>query len=228
MKRFYKDVAVSPDNTILLDGKPIKTPARHLLQLPTRALADAVADEWRAQKTEIDSDAMPLTKFANTAIDRVEAMRGEVIDQILAFGDSDLLCYRADFPPQLAERQNTEWQPLLDWAASRFGLTLNLATGIVHVLQPPEALAGARAYLESQSNFALAVAHAMSGILGSLVLTLAVRDGYLDEAQAFALSRLDEEFQAEQWGRDAEAEVRVANYASELGAAALFLRLSNP
>jgi chaperone required for assembly of F1-ATPase len=226
MKRFYKTVTLSPENAVLLDGKQVKTPARNVLKLPLSAMAEAIAEEWRAQGEEIISHSMPLTKLANTTIDHVAGIRGEVIDQILEFGGSDLLCYRAEAPPALTVRQQREWQPLLDWASSRFGMTLQIATGILHVTQPPEAFAQARAYLESRSDFELAASHAIVGMLGSLVLTLALLDKRIDAATALGHSRLDEEFQAEQWGRDAEADARTAAHAAELDALARFLSLS--
>jgi chaperone required for assembly of F1-ATPase len=226
MKRFYNDVAVAADNSILLDGKSVKTPARHALIVPNRALAEAIAAEWREQGDTIDPAAMKLTKLANTAIDRVAHMRGEVIDQILAFGHSDLLCYRADFPDDLTRRQEQHWQPLLDWAAGRFALTLNVGQGIGHIAQRPEAFTGVQAYLESQSDFTLAGTHTVIGILGSLVLTLALLEGHITADTAFRLSQLDEDFQAEKWGRDAEAELRVRNYAADLTTADRFLSLA--
>ena len=226
MKRFYKIVSVSPENAVLLDGKPIKTPARNGLRLPTAALAEAVADEWRAQVTDIDTHTMPLTRLANTAIDQVSRLRGEVIDQILEYGNSDLLCYRAEDPMALTARQHKEWQPLLDWAADRFGLKLQTAMGIIHVTQPPESFISTRSFLDSQSDFALAATHSATSLLGSLVLALALLDNRLDAESAFRLSRLDEEFQAEKWGRDAEADIRASAHAKELGAIARFLTLS--
>ena len=226
MKRFYKAVSVSPDNAVLLDGKPIKTPARNGLMLPTSALAEAVADEWRAQVSDIDTHAMPLTRLANTAIDQIATLRAEVIEQTLEYGHSDLLCYRAEDPMALTARQQHEWRPLLDWAAERFGLKLQTAIGIMHITQPPESFTSARAFLDSQSDFALAAAHSATSLLGSLVLALALLDGRLDAEAAFRLSRVDEEFQAEQWGRDAEADLRADAHARELGAIARFLTLS--
>lgn len=226
MKRFYKTVSVSPDNTVLLDGRPVKTPAHNALRLPSRALAEAVAAEWRAQGADINTHATPLTKLANTAIDRVATLREEVIEQILAFGGSDLLCYRAEEPAALASRQHREWQPVLDWGRDRFGLALQTSMGVIHVSQPPDAFIETRAYLEGRSDHALAGIHAATGLLGSLVLALALHDGHLDAKQAFGLSRLDEEFQAEQWGRDAEADARAAAHAAELTAIAQFLSLS--
>ena len=226
MKRFYKAASVSPDHAVLLDGRPVKTPAQNPLRLSSAGLAGAIANEWNEQVDEIKIHSMPLTKLANTAIDRVAPLRAEVIEQILAFGGSDLLCYRAEAPAALTARQQREWQPLLDWAADRFGLRLQTSAGIIHVAQPDGSFGATRVHLTGQSDYAIAAAHTAAALLGSLVLTLALLENRLDPDAVFRLSRLDEEFQAEQWGRDAEAESRAAAQAGELTAIAQFLSLA--
>lgn len=224
MKRFYKEVAVGEAGTILLDGKPIKTPARALLALPTRALADAVAEEWAAQGEEIKPG--PLTKLANTAIDRVAGNEAGIAGQILAYAN-DLLCYRAASPAELVARQNAAWNPLLDWAAARYA-TLATGIGIRHIALPDETLAAYRAALESFDAFMLAALHNAATLTGSLVLALALAERRLGAAEAFALSRLEESFQAEKWGADAEAEARARALAAELAATERFMRLAKP
>jgi chaperone required for assembly of F1-ATPase len=225
MKRFYKEAA-AVDRNILLDGKTLKTPRGAELVLPTAALAEAVAEEWRAQGEEIAPAAMPLTKLANTAIDGVAPRRDEVIAEIASFARHDHLCYRTDKPAELSARQNAAWDPLLDWAAERYGAPLLTAHGITSVAQPQASLAALKAALEAESPFALAALHVIASIAGSLVLALAVGDGRLTPGEAFALSQVDERYQAEKWGLDSEAEARARHLAGELDAAARFMDLA--
>ena len=230
MKRFYKDVTV--DETLdgyrfLLDGKPVQTPAHHPLLVPNRALAEALAEEWRAQGDEMQPLAMPLTRMVNTVIDGVAANRAETITAILRFGENDLLSYRAEAPAELARRQN-QWDRHLDWAHRRHGARLGVTSGIGHVTQSPEALAALEKAIAAHDDYALAALHVLSSITGSLVLGLAVLDGELTPAQAFALSRLDEAHQAETWGIDHEAEQRAAKLAEEMELAARLVTLSRP
>lgn len=228
MKRFYKDVTV--DETplgfrFLLDGKPVQTPARSSLILPTRALAEAVAKEWRAQGEEMRPVAMPLTRLVNTVLDGVRATREEMIAAVLRFGENDLLSYRAEAPAELAARQR-QWDTYLDWAADRHGARLAVTTGIRHVEQPAETLAALRNAVANRDDFDLAALHVLASITGSLVLGLAVLDGQLEAENAFALSRLDEAYQAEKWGADREAEQRARRLAAEMGHAAVLVSLS--
>jgi len=227
MRRFYTQVSIGIPKrgsySILLDGKPVKTPARAALALPTRALADAVAEEWRGQDDKVDPASMPLTKLANTAIDRVAGQEDHVIGQILAYAN-DLLCYRAEAPADLVARQNAGWDPLLDWAAERTGAQLLTRVGIVHIAQPEEAVEAFRNALAQHDAFALTAVHSAATICGSLVLALALAEGRLDAEEAFALSHLDERYQAEKWGTDGEAEKRARALAAELDAAARFMR----
>jgi chaperone required for assembly of F1-ATPase len=219
MKRFYKDVTVGESEGgfhILLDGKPVKTPARNTLLLPTPALAQAIAAEWAGQGDEIVATAMPLLRLANTVIDGVAINRADVIDAILRFGENDLLCYRAQQPPELAQRQAHGWDPLLDWARQRLGARLTVAEGVGHVDQSLEALAALREALSGYDAFTLAGLHVIASITGSLVLALAVTEGAASGAEAFHLSRIDEIHQAEKWGEDAEAAKRAAALAQEL------------
>jgi chaperone required for assembly of F1-ATPase len=226
MKRFYKTVAVGDGNSIVLDGKPVKTPRGDALVLPTRALADAVAEEWRAQNEEIDPASMPLTKFANTALDGIVSRHDEVVAEIVAFAKHDHLCYRTDTPAELVRRQSEAWDPLLDWAAERYGAPLISAKGITSIAQPETSIEALRKAVTAFDPFALAALHTIASICGSLVLGLAVADKRVSAEEAFTLSQIDERYQAEKWGLDSEAEARVGRLASEMASAARFLDLS--
>ena len=228
MKRFYKDVAVveTPGGyRFLLDGKPVQTPGRQTLLLPNLALADALAEEWRAQGDEMNPLTMPLTRLVNTVVDGVRANRAGTIGAILRFGENDLLSYRAEAPAELARRQR-QWDVHLDWAENRHGVRLRATGGIAHVEQSSEDLGRLRAIVTALDDYALAALHVFSSITGSLVLGLAVLEGELTAGQAFALSRLDEAYQAEQWGADPEAEERAARLAREMEQAARLAALS--
>jgi chaperone required for assembly of F1-ATPase len=228
VERFYKSVAIAGHEgafVVQLDGKPLKTPERTTLALPTRALAEAVAGEWRAQGAKIDPLSMPITRLANTAAARVPGKRTEVVEQVLAFGRTDVLCYRAEAPAGLVAHQAVSWDPLLDWADATYGARLEVASGLAFVEQP----AGARLALERAvlryDDFALTALAVAASICGSLVLALALADGRLESNEAFALAHLDEAWQAEKWGRDPDAEARAVRSRSELAAAERFLRL---
>jgi chaperone required for assembly of F1-ATPase len=228
MKRFYKNVTVdeTPDGfRFLLDGRPVQTPARQPLLLPNRGLAEAIAEEWRAQDDEMQPLAMPLTRLVNTVLDGVRATRNDVIAAVLRFGENDLLSYRAETPVELAARQ-LEWNAYLDWAAERHDARLAVTSGIRHVEQSTETLAALRQAVASRSDFDLAALHVLASITGSLILGLAVLDGRLTADEAFALSRLDEAYQAEKWGSDREAEARAQRLAAEMSHAAQLVHLS--
>jgi chaperone required for assembly of F1-ATPase len=224
MKRFYKDVAVA-ERTVLLDGKTLKTPRGAELALPTAALAEAVAEEWRGQDDEIVPAEMPLTKLANTAIDGVAQRREEVIAEIATFARHDHLCYRTDTPAELVRRQSAAWDPLLDWVAERHGAPLLTAQGITSIAQPEASLAALKAAVEAFDPLGLAALHVVASICGSLVLALAVADKRLTAAEAFACSQVDERYQAEKWGLDAEAQARARRLEAELESAERFLQL---
>jgi len=203
MKRFYKEVSASASPSsqggyvVLLDGKAVRTPKRAMLGLPNLALAEAIAEEWRGQGDTIDPQTMPLTRLAFAAIDVVTPERARVADQTLKYAQTDLLSYRAEDPPELAARQAHTWDPLLDWAAETYGARLNVGSGITHAAQPAEAIA----------ELEQAVAR------------------YVSASEAFAAATVDETFQAEKWGRDAEAEKRSRHLLAELTAAEGFMRL---
>ena len=220
-RRFYKAVTVAPVEggfAVLLDGRTPKSPAKSPLVLPTPALAQLVADEWDAQDKVIDSTIMPATRLAFTAIDRIAETRAAVAAEVAAYAGSDLLCYRADHPTPLVERQAREWQPVLDWAGQALGAPFTPVTGIIHTPQSAETLARVEALALSLDDFSLAGVAYASGLLGSAVLALAIRAGELDGQRALDLSRLEEIFQADQWGQDAEARLRADNLAVEAAA----------
>jgi chaperone required for assembly of F1-ATPase len=233
MKRFYTEVGVvssaSPINGeihgIVLDGRPIKTPGQSALAVSARPLAEALAREWSEQGEEVTPDSMPLTKLTNTAIDRTAAQRQTVVEQIMGYGKTDLLCYRADEPPQLVARQDAVWAPLLGWLRERYGARLATSHGIGFVEQSAEALVALDQAVWKYDAFRLTALHAMATILGSLTLALALMEKRLSAAEAFAASQLDENFQVEKWGRDADAEQRRALLLAELEAAERFARL---
>jgi chaperone required for assembly of F1-ATPase len=223
MKRFYRDASIAKregGHAVLLDGKPVKTPGGNALVLPTEKLAWAIAAEWRGQGDDIVATTMPLLRLANTVIDGIAVNREGVIGAILRFGENDLLCYRAHQPPELVARQKAGWDPLLDWVAQKHGARMAMAEGLSHVDQPPEALAALHRALNEFDAFTLGGLHVIASITGSTVLTLAVADGFISGARAFELSRIDETYQAEKWGEDAEAAKRTAALAHELNRAA--------
>lgn len=228
MKRFYRAVTVAPGaagHEILLDGKPVRTPARTPLVLPTAALADRVAAEWDAQEKDIEPQTMPLTQLANTAIDRVPPRRDEVIDEIAGYGGTDLVCYRASRPAELAARQAAAWQPLLDWLEAGHGARLDCVEGLLPVDQPEGSLAAIRAAVGAFDDFSLAAVHLATGSAGSVVIALALAEGEIDPEAAFAAAYVDELFQAERWGEDAEAAGRWEKIRADLQSAADFIAL---
>ena len=227
-KRFYKSVTVAPRDqgfAVLLDGKGIKTPAKKDFVLPTKALADAIAAEWAAQKERIDPDTMPLTRITNTAIDAVAGHMREVAADIAAFAGSDLLCYRAAAPEGLVARQSAHWSPVLDWARDALGAGLVLAEGVVHVAQPKEAVAGIERALEGLDPFRLASLHVMTTLTGSALIALAHACHRLNLEDAWTAAHVDEDWQIEQWGRDAEADARRMKRFAEFEAASRLLQL---
>lgn len=218
-KRFYREVTVA-DGEVLLDGKRLRTAAKQPMVLRS-ALAEAVAAEWRAQETHIDPDAMPLTRLVNITLDRVPHDRAALLLNAAAYGESDLLCYR-DAAPELAARQAKHFNPVLDWAAQQ-GVKLNVTEGVMPVTQPTESLHRLHQHLAVASDSELAALAMMVPLLGSALLAWAVWQGALTIEDALNAARLDEEFQAEKWGRDAEAEAAWAPKARDLRAAAFFL-----
>ena len=211
-RRVWTTVTAEPRDggfAVLLDGRPLHTPGRTVLNLPCRAVAEAVAAEWAAQGETVDPESLPLTRLANTALDRVAGAEAAVLDDIAGYGSTDLLCYRAPHPEALVQRQAEAWDVWLDWARARHGASLVCAAGVMHVVQPPDSLARLRAALDAQAAAlgplgVVALAELVS-LSGSLVLGLAVAEGAISADSAWATSRVDELFQIEQWGEDAEA-----------------------
>ena len=227
-KRFYKKVeveALEDGFAVVLDGRPVRTPMKSKLQLPSQRLASAVAEEWDAQTETIDLTSMALTGFANTALDRVRSRRKEVLDEIVGYADTDLLCYRAADPPDLVKRQEQEWQPHLDWLARIHGVKLVSTVGIVHVKQDVDALAAIRRVVGVRDDFTLTGLHVLMMGTGSFVLGLAVLEGALEASAAVAAGLLDEIYQAELWGEDPLLTERVEGLRRELLAAERFISL---
>lgn len=224
-KRFYKEAKAAPFErgfAIELDGRKIKTPAKETLAVPSEALADAIAGEWNAQVEEIDPETMPFTKLANSAIDRVTPQRDYVIDELSGYGSSDLLCYLADGPEPLVERQKEAWMPLLDWLADTHQVRLKVAAGVMFVAQDDAELAKLRDLVAGLSDFGLSGLHMTVTLTGSFVLGFAVASGDLSAEEAHALAHLDETWQAEQWGQDEEQETRLAGKLEALKSAGEF------
>lgn len=207
-----------------LDGRPVRTPAKAALRLPTRALAEAVAAEWAAQGEHLAPETMPLTRTANTAIDRVAAIAPAVVEDLAGYGASDLLCYRAEGPMELLARQAADWDPLLDWAAGQ-GAPLAVTRGVIPIAQPQASLDRLSARVAALEPFRLAAFHDLVALSGSLVIALAVLDGRIAAEEGWRLSRLDEDWQAEQWGEDEEAAAQAAHRRAGFLDAARFLAL---
>lgn len=227
-KRFYKDVGVREERggfAVLLDGRPIKTPAGAVMLAPTRALGDAIAAEWRGQGEMLLPETMPLTKSLNTALDRVAANRAAIADDLAKYAGSDLLCYRAETPAELVRRQREAWDPWLAWAADKFGARLAVTTGVSHIAQWDEALATIRRAIKAHDEHRLVVLHPGVTITGSAVLGLAFAAGAIGAADVLAAAEVDAAYQAELWGRDAEAEKARAHRLADLKAAEAYLKL---
>lgn len=211
-KRFYKDVSVAPADegfAVHLDGRSVRTPARALLALPTQAAARLVAEEFAAQGEVIDPVSMPVMRLVNTALDGVANDPQAVLEDILRFAATDMLCYRADTPQGLVDRQNALWDPVLDWARSALGARFNLAEGVIHVEQPRESIAVLGVHLSQRADpLRLAALHLMTSLTGSALLALALDFGEFDADAVWLAAHVDEDWQVEQWGQDAEAVAR--------------------
>ncbi len=227
-KRFYKTAeAVEADggHGIALDGKPVRTPASRPLAVSGAALANAVADEWAAQGETIDRETMPLTRLVCTALDLVPERRADIVAETAVYAETDLVCYRTDAPPALARRQTAAWEPLVTWAAERYGARLAVTTSITPLAQAPEALEALREAVATEDDFALAGLSMTTRAFGSLVIALAMRDGRLDARAAADASLIDERYQLERWGEDAELAARCARVARDATDAERLFRL---
>jgi chaperone required for assembly of F1-ATPase len=228
MKRFYKQATVSPEAggvAVLLDGRPVRTPARALLRLPTEELAEVIAGEWNVQGEEIDPRSMPLTGLANAAIDRVAPDPAAFGRTLAEYGESDLLCYRAEGPQSLVERQSRVWDPLLGWARTRFAIEIETTAGVMHRRQPAETVEQLRRVVAARGPFQLAGLAPLVTIAGSLIVALALAEGAIGLEAAWDAAMLDEAWQAEQWGADPLAAASLENRRREFEGAYLFLTL---
>ena len=228
MKRFYKTVTVEPvtgGHAIRLDGRPVRTPKRAELILPTSALALSVAAEWEGQADEIDPRAMPLTGLANAAIDHVAPDPGAFATMLAAYAETDLLCYRADAPAELVGHQAESWDPLIDWAQQLYDVEFEIIHGVMHRAQPPETVARLTAAIHGYGAFHLAALQPLVTIAGSLVIALALAEGEIDARTGFDIAHLDELWQVERWGEDESATRMRDAHARDFKAAARFLAL---
>lgn len=229
MKRFYTEVGVACADggfRVLLDGRPLRTPDRRELRLPWRALAEAVAEEWRAQGEEIDPRRMPLTRLATTAVDLLPGRAPAVVEELLDFACHDVLCYRVEHPRELVVRQREAWDPWLDWAARELGVRLAATAGIAAVEQEEAAIERLRALLAEFDPLSLVGLHAAARVTHSIVLALALARGALDADEAFRLAHLEELWEIEQWGEEREQKKRHAALLAELRAAGTLLLAS--
>jgi chaperone required for assembly of F1-ATPase len=228
MKKIYKTVSCEITHSglsLCLDGKSARTPAGNAFQIPTSALAEAVAEEWRAQGENVRKETMPLSHIASVAIDLAAKKRGEVIADILPYGDTDLVCYRAGDIPALKNQQSESLDPMVAWASKRFGVVLRVTDGVMPLAQPEDNKEKLAASLSSYDEWKLAVLACAVGPLGSLVLALALIEGYIDAETAFRLSQLEESYETEKWGEDEEKQIRTRNLRDTIVAVGRFLHL---
>jgi chaperone required for assembly of F1-ATPase len=227
-KRFYKDVTAAPITggyTIHLDDKPVRTPLGQVLALPVLVLAEAIVCEWQAQGETINPASMPLCGYANTAIDRIGKEKATVMANLLHYAQTDLLCYRAREPADLVTRQNEQWQPVLDWAVGALDVHLEVTSGVLPLTQSPEALQAIGDSLNKLDDMTLTAVASIAAATGSVILALAVSENHIGADQAFDISRLDESFQNERWGEDAEAAAQKKRLKEDMDSAVLFLSL---
>lgn len=230
-KRFYKLASVSEGEggyAVLLDGRPVRTPARRALAAPSRSLAEKIAAEWQAQRDVIDPAEMPLTRLANSILDAVASHPAPVAEEIAKYLATDLVCYRAEAPEGLAARQTRHWDPVLSWARDELGARFVLTQGVTHIAQPDEALAAARAALPSDHASArdiwrLGALSSLTTLTGSALIALALAHGTLDADAAWDAAHVDEDWQIAQWGGDDLARERRAYRRAEFDAAVAVL-----
>lgn len=225
MKRLYVQVRTAPAQggfAVTLDQRPIKTPGRRALTVPTEALAEGIAEEWREQGTSVRPETMPLMQLAATVLDHLAAHRADVEVSVLRFAETDLVCYRADAPPELVRLQRAHWEPPLDWLAENYGAKLAVTAGILPISQPSEAIAALGQVIHAMDDWRLGAFQAAAAASGSFVIGLALTEGRIDAAQAFAASELDETYAIERQGEDPEAAHRRAAVAADLAAARRF------
>ncbi len=228
-KRFYKSVttAAAPGGgyVAMLDGYTMQTPAKRAFAVPSTGLAEAIADEWRAQGSEIDPTTMPLTRISNSAIDAVAAQAGAVRADLVAYAASDLLCYRAAAPEGLTLRQLAAWAPVVNWIEQQIGARFVLAEGVIPVEQPPRTLEKFADFLGEPCPFRLSALHVITSLTGSALLAVAHDRGAVAADATWAAAHIDEDWQIEMWGIDSEAEARRRYRTGEFMAASRMLAL---
>jgi len=224
-RRVYKEVGITPDGGIALDGRPVRTPKKAPLILPTHALAKAVAAEWEAQGDKIDPRTMFMTKLANTAIDRVGRGRERILAEMVDYAASDLVCYRAERPPDLVARQAVCWNPVIDWATTTLDAPFESIPGVMHRPQPPEAIQMVGSALAGMNNFEIAAVHNIMTLTGSALMALMLARGALSSEAAWAAAHVDEDYQIDNWGEDEEAAERGDARHKEFLACCKFLEL---
>ncbi|QIE46662.1 ATPase [Pseudohalocynthiibacter aestuariivivens] len=228
-KRFWKKAQVTDEvggYGVALDARPVNTPGKLRLIVPTRAMAEAIAAEWDAQEEHINPNTMPVTRSANSALEKVGVQHGAVADMIADYGDSDLLCYRATSPQELVARQAAGWDPLLAWADSELDVRLAVHPGVMHQSQNPEMLQKLRTEVHAQDNFALTALHDLVSLSGSLIIGLAAQRESQPIETLWKLSRIDEDWQTELWGEDDDANAQTARKAEAFLHAKRFFDLS--
>jgi chaperone required for assembly of F1-ATPase len=224
-KRFYKVASVSETNGILLDGRTVKTPLKSTLILPNAQLAAAVAAEWQAQDKLINPAFMPLTKLANTAIDRASHERSSVVKEIVDYAGNDLVCYWAATPPTLVDKQRSHWQPIVDWVEAALGATFKIARGISHVPQSAAALSAVHGFAEAQDQWRLTAFFLLTTLTGSALLSAQLLAGSATPDAVWSAAHVDEDYQIEHWGLDWEAEQRRTSRRREFDGLVRFLDL---
>ena len=227
-RRFYREVTVQRGDDgwqIALDGKLLRSPVKAPLLLPSEALAQAIQAEWDGQAERIQPQSMPMMQLASTAVDRVTPNRAQIAADITAYAASDLICYRAEAPAELVRRQVEHWQALLDWASHRFDVSLRTTTGIMAIEQSAQSLAIFARVVDQLDPWRLTALANITATAGSLVIALALLEGRLTPEAAAAAAQLDELYQAERWGEDAEAATRRQGQAREIADAARFVTL---
>jgi chaperone required for assembly of F1-ATPase len=228
VKRFWKNVEVREDDGgwgVSLDGRPVRTPARAPLVVPTRPLADAIAEEWRAAADEIDPRAMPLTGLANAAVDHVTRNTAEFAGGLARYAEADLACYRSEWPPQLVDRQAESWDPLLAWGRRRFDVDFSTTSGLMHIPQPPATIERLAHEVMALDAFRLAGLSPLVTVGGSLLAALALLEKAIAPEAAWEAVSVDDRWQLEQWGSDADAELALETRRRDFFAGARFLEL---
>lgn len=225
-RRVYKTVSVDgPPYRVLLDGKAVSTPLRRPLNPPSRAIAEAIASEWDAQKEHVDPATMPVMRMISTCVDKVVDGRDALIDALLSHADADVICYRADHPADLKKRQAAVWDPILEWLRATHGVTLKSTSGLMPFTQAEDARDGLKKAFSALDDHRFTAAQAAAGTLSSLALALALVHGRLSAADALAASQLDETYQIEKWGEDKLAAARRVEIAAEVDGIGKFLKL---